>query len=1192
MATVEEIMLVLTAKDNASGTLKGINGFLTTNVGSAITRATSGMLGFAKDSIDAAMTAENEWNRFGAAINSTGGNWEANKDSIKSWVKTFSNSMGRSVGDTRSAMTAYMNYGMSIEESESAMKAATGLAAAMGTTQEEAANKIIKGFAGQGRGLKSLGINLDDYKDKTTGVVDRTKLLNAIMEKTGGAADKYANSTQAKAQRVQNQLAALKTDFGQQLLVALEPLLPILQQFLQAINNLPQPIKAVGVAFGALVAGAGLVSGPLLSMMGIFQQLTSVFGNFGGTGGAGGGGTGSVLGKVKTKIQTTVKDAEQIGTMAPEATAAAAGEEATAVSMSGIASGAMSLLAPLLEIAIVVAVMIPIIAALAAEALLFVKAIQVLIQALSFDSIDLSGAINGITQVSQAMVMVAAAMGAMTLAGLTTAIANVMSLGLLVPSIALALGEIKLVANELMKLNSIPSIGATGVIKLRMFTTSVKLVESAVKSMANLSWDVMSSNLMMLGGLLGSFSSNIGSAINDIKTAAQKISEINNLPTIDEGVKDKLTQTTESLAKVAEAIGSLRKVNDAQVTWNPLTNFGNALKSAKSDLQKAAQTLRAFNGADFSIPEGIGPKITTLADALKPIASAIGSLSGIDSSLQNWNPFTNFENSLKSAKSDLQKAAATLRGFNGINFEIPEGIGGKIKTLADALKPISTALGVLSGIGEVEYNANQNGGLTTALQNAKADLQNAAKALKELANLPDVPDGTATKIIRVADACKVVKRAIDSFNDNPVPALNNTGQATNINGARPIITNIALAIQGYQNLPTIPEGIATRVLRIADGVKPVKQAIESLNTTQVPPLNDNGTATNINNAKAKLIQIGTALSSLNTIPPVEGVSGKLSSITTAVNSFRSTVSSIGTTPMPVPNIGNIQTAVTRVKQIAQSINGLSGTSVGGATGALNSIKHAMNQIRSVLTTSVGSISASATNVGRAITNGIKSGMNNLGGTLRSVMTSAMGQVKSAAHSGAQQAGSQATSAFKSSFKLTQTVNEEMGHMVTAINNKKSEIVSAIQNLANDATTTFKLSLEVQSPGLMARTMRAEMGYIKDSVTSRAASVISAVRNMSQGIVNAFGNPSLTIADDFNNLSKLTPSSFNAMGTVTQQTIPSNSTNGDTIININDGAVKLDARNLSLQECKQIMIMALENMDQIRNVNIRGDYSYG
>ena len=276
MVSAEEILLRIRGQDDTGSAFNSVQsraGAIKTAVGGAVTAMSASMLGYAKSAVDSAMTAEQEWMKFGNAVKNTGGNWEEQSDQIRKWVKDYSNNMGRSVADTRAAMTTYMNMGMSLQDSQQAMQATSNYAAQMGMSQEEAAGQLQKAFMGNGRALKALGLDIANYKDETTGAIDRQKLLNDVLQRTGGAADKYAESSTAKFQRLNNVLASLKTDFGAALMDAITPLIPVVQSFLNVINGLPGPVKTVGFAAIALGAGIGLIAGPLTSVMGLLEMM-------------------------------------------------------------------------------------------------------------------------------------------------------------------------------------------------------------------------------------------------------------------------------------------------------------------------------------------------------------------------------------------------------------------------------------------------------------------------------------------------------------------------------------------------------------------------------------------------------------------------------------------------------------------------------------------------------------------------------------------------------------------------------------------------------------------------------------------------------------------------------------------------------------------------------------------------------
>lgn len=371
MVSYEDVLLRIRGQDNTGGAFGSVQqrvSALKTAVGGAVTAMSASMLSYAKSAVDSAMTAEQEWNKFSNAVDKNGGNWDKQSDEIKKWVRDYSNEMGRSVADTRAAMTTYMSMGMSFKDSQDAMKATSNYAAQMGLSQEQAAGQLQKAFMGNGKALKSLGLDIKDYKDETTGAIDKQKLLNDVLNRTGGAADKYAESSTAKFQRLNNVLAGLKTDFGAAIMDAITPLIPVVQGFLDIINNLPGPVKSVGFAAIALGAGIGIIAGPLMSVIGLMETLGFTIPTIGGLLGAMGGETAAL------SAEQIALAASQAGLTAEEVMAAAAhsgnmaaltGEGAAAAGASGgfwaMAAAELAALAPIILIIAGVAALIVVI---------------------------------------------------------------------------------------------------------------------------------------------------------------------------------------------------------------------------------------------------------------------------------------------------------------------------------------------------------------------------------------------------------------------------------------------------------------------------------------------------------------------------------------------------------------------------------------------------------------------------------------------------------------------------------------------------------------------------------------------------------------------------------------------------------------------------------------------------------------
>ena len=336
MVSAEEILIRIRGQDQSGSAFASAQkraGALKTAIGGAMTMASGAMLSYAKDAVDSAVTAENEWNRFGNAIEKNGGNWEKDSAAMKKWVADYSNNTGRSVADTRAAMNTYLQAGYSYSEAQQMMAATSNYAAQTGISQEEAAGKLQKALMGNGKAIKEIGLDINDYKDKTTGAIDKTRLMNDVLNRTQGASDKYADSTAGKFQRLNNVLASMKTDFGNALIDAITPLIPVVQGFLDVIKNLPGPVKTVGFAAMALGAGIGIIAGPLMSVIGLLEMMGFTLPALTGEAGLLSGAL------TQLGLATGVLSAEEVTLTAEEIAAAAAhASNGVAVAAEGVAA--------------------------------------------------------------------------------------------------------------------------------------------------------------------------------------------------------------------------------------------------------------------------------------------------------------------------------------------------------------------------------------------------------------------------------------------------------------------------------------------------------------------------------------------------------------------------------------------------------------------------------------------------------------------------------------------------------------------------------------------------------------------------------------------------------------------------------------------------------------------------------------
>lgn len=1073
MASAEDILIAFNGRDNVSkvasrirsnvksassgieGSISGVQGKLrnvsSTLNGMALQQIGQQALSFGKDAVSAAATSEKEWGRLKANIQSTSGALSSNE--ITKWTKEFSNSMGRAVSDTRGAANTLAQYGMKWNEIKTIMPGVAQIAAGTGKSEQESAQMLISAMAGRATAFKKLGLNIDDYKDKTTGAINKTKLLTDIQKKYGKASEEYTKTAEAQMNKLNNTMAAMKTSIGKGILAVMEPLLPIITGIADALNGWLAPLTPIIGGLVAIGGGLALIGGyyqMISPIVDVFKQL--VFGveevatqelsnvemieaesaaydqlalsatsaaeaktaaasagleetamssatytaediNAAAAHAGPGAIPASVAEEMGTGVEhevTMVEKASPLKTMGPEVAAEAAGAEVTGIALDGLSAAISSMLVPLLAISAVVAIMIPIVAGLAAEALLFVKGIQILIKSLHFEDTDLSGGINGLKQIGQALWQLANAMVAMSITAVVATVVNVMN--------ALGIG-----INQ------------------------------------------------------------IASAAGKIKAAIPMINSFANVQGINQGAIQKLKSVCEGLNAMSQAVHSL-SATSGEIAWDRFWQVLNGgmignLKQAHDKLIAAVPVLNSFASMP-SVNEEATKKLKSVAEGLKNASDAIHSLSGMSGEV-SWDNFWSLINggmisNLRQAHDKLWEAARVLATFQNMPA-IPNGVGNKIQRVTWTLNNVKNAIKTLNGNGgDFKVNPNTTKGLGTAI----STIRTVAGQLRSLSTIANIPTNTGTKLQRITWTMNNVKSATKTF----------TG------------------------FPSVPGGVTAKVSK----------------------------------------------------------------------------------------------AVSTIRNVASQLRSLGNVNVGKASSMVAGVRNAFNQIISTLNSIRASVVPAAVNVGHSIVNGIRQGLSSLPGTLTSLLVNAINTAAGAGASAAWTAGSRmgtsATNAFRSTLKLADVASQEMSDAVTAINNGSGALADAARKAAENAVAAAKEGADRHSPGAIARMWGQEMLDSATLMTSNSNKLIRASKNISGNVVDTFSN-GRGLSDTLNSLNnvtrgRLTPARLKNIKGLGNNVTSNRRQSTVNEVHIHEGAIQLDARNLTTKESKQIMINALEGLNAI------------
>lgn len=814
------------------------------------------------------------------------------------------------------------------------------------------------------------------------------------------------------------------------------------------------------------------------------------------------------------------------------AEAAAGATEATVASagLSGLGASISSMLAPLLTIAAVVAIMIPVVVALAAEALIFIRALAEVFKALNFDKLDLSGDIDGLKQIGAAIWELCKAMAVVVATSwLTMVYQGISAIMLFNDPIKVAVDELKKTATLVKGFADI-TIPENVPGNLQALSTSLGAVAKAMWSLESVGVSVLAGSVLTLNGILGTLSQNLAIAKKELTESAKQINSMSELDTIDEGVASKLEAVTSSLANVGKAMGALSDVN-----WD--INMGN---------------------------------IVNLGGAFGTITSH-----------------------LEDAKDEIIKAAPVINQFSSLP-DIDQSAGEKLKKVSDAIKNVADSLKNLNGLSK--NMGGDNGALGTILKKlqlgasiraAKSALTDAAKQLQGLNDLPDIPDGIKTKLSKIGSTTATVINTLKPLTSIQNMNVNSAGIASKVAQARYAISNSAIHLASLSGISTIPDDIPTKLSKVGSTAATLINTLKPLTSIANSEVNAGAINAKVAQARYAISNAATHIASLagiSTIP--ENIGETLNRVSTSARQVATAATNLNTIPVVTATSANIMLAVIAIKTAIMQLNSLAGTTLNGGIGALlTSVTNALNQLKTTLYAMSSGFYSAGANIGLSIVNGVNTGLAPLSGITIARVASATNSAVGTGRSGGAKIGRAVTQGFKQNLKMAQAMKQEMSYVTQAVNNGISAAKTAARNGAQDVVAEFKRGIETGSPGAMAWATYDEMNYINDFIVSEGKNVVASAKRLGQNIVTGFGNPSLNVG-----LGSV-PTDYNLEQLHGMRTLTSTAQWGKSIQNvelhIHEGAVQLDARNLTTRESKQIMINALEGLDAVTNINIKG-----
>ena len=211
----------------------------------------------------------------------------------------------------------------------------------------------------------------------------------------------------------------------------------------------------------------------------------------------------------------------------------------------------------------------------------------------------------------------------------------------------------------------------------------------------------------------------------------------------------------------------------------------------------------------------------------------------------------------------------------------------------------------------------------------------------------------------------------------------------------------------------------------------------------------------------------------------------------------------------------------------------------------------------------------AIQAGLSILRGIVNYVMQIPGRVGSYMMQVPGRIASATGAAVAAAASLATQVVQAVINgitgLADAVYNEFASIGSRINDAVSSAVSAAANFGSDIKDAVLNALNIASPGIIQKKIAIEFADIPGRIGESNKYVYSAARDYAGNILKGFNAPQMSLS---------------SMGAVRQNSnyTPSTMRSGNvTIVHVHEGAVPVDARNMTEKEAQGVVTLALENI---------------
>ena len=683
-----------------------------------------------------------------------------------------------------------------------------------------------------------------------------------------------------------------------------------------------------------------------------------------------------------------------------------------------------------------------------------------------------------------------------------------------------ALGEVGVISGALGKIAGLSGIIGAGTIDLTV--QGLDEIAQAFNSFSQYSWDEIGRGLVAMGGAMGEVAAISGATgaltgiaglvgagtitlaskgLIDLATAFGKFSEFN-WDEIGRGL------TAMGAAMGETALGGL---------LNTFSGFGaGAIEKMAAPLGTLADSIKKWEGVavpdDLAdqlgrIADGVGKftmagwgsdTVANIAQPMNVLADAVAKWSTIEFPTDIATQLGSLANgveaftlafaggwSLNAVVGPLGALADSVKKWDGV--EVPGGIQGNLTALANGVKAFTLAFA--------------GGWSIDAIIGPLGQLPGAVKKW----NGVEVPGGIQGDLTALANGVKAFSLAfVGGWSMNAVigPLGQLAGDVKKWNGVEVpggIQGNLTALANGVKAFTGIGSGIAESMSNAASGIRAIATAATSLSAVNLSDIST---------------QISTFVSSLNTNTLPADVSAFATQLSSAMTTLGNTVSTNAATirsafsslrtqiTTAISGLGsivssNMSSASNAVSSGASMIS-IGSSAIGAAFNRMTSIARSQltifsNTVRSSLTQGASSVQSSAPQflssgkqVTESLTNGLKTGLNQIPTMFNSTISSAASSIRS----------------FRSSFYSAGTYVAQ--GFASGISSQITVAAEAAARLANAASAAAKEALDIHSPSKVFGWI-GEMtvdGFV-NTVNGMATDVRKSGYGMAESVINGF-----------------------------------------------------------------------------------------